>query len=151
MTKRLRKETMIRSKLRNKFNKSRTCANLQNYRKQRNKCTKVLKNAKQQCLNNLNSKSITDTKNRPSARSITLRGQIFFKKGQLPGRLKQLNLEQDPGHNKRSDKILQNQRFIVLFIHFSNFNSDIFIVYLSFLIYIHTYIYIYIYIYIYQK
>ena len=62
MTKRLRKETMIRSKLRNKFNKSRNCVNLQNYRKQRNKCTKALKNTKQQYFNNLNSKSITDTK-----------------------------------------------------------------------------------------
>ena len=62
MTKRLRKEIMIRSRLRNKLDKSRTCANLQNYRKQRNKCTKVLRNAKQQYFNRLNSKSITDTK-----------------------------------------------------------------------------------------
>ena len=61
MTKRLRKEIMIRSKLRHKFNKSHTCVNLQNYRKQRNKCTKVPRKAKQQYLNNLNSKSITDT------------------------------------------------------------------------------------------
>ena len=37
MTKRLRNEIMIRSKLRNKFNKSCTCINWQNYRKQRNK------------------------------------------------------------------------------------------------------------------
>ena len=35
---------------------------------------------------------------RPSARSITLRWQNFFKKWQLQGRLKQLNLEQDPGY-----------------------------------------------------
>ena len=62
MTKRLRKEIMIRSRLRNKLDKSRTCANLQNYRTQRNKCTKVLRNAKQQYFNRLNSKSITDTK-----------------------------------------------------------------------------------------
>ena len=62
MTKRLRKEIMIRSKLRNKFSKSRTCVHLQNYRKQRNKCTKVLRNANQQYFNNLNSKIITDTK-----------------------------------------------------------------------------------------
>ena len=38
---------------------------------------------------------------RPFARSITLRGQKFFKKGQLQGCFKQLNLEQDPGHNTR--------------------------------------------------
>ena len=62
MKKCLRKEIMIRSKLRNKFKKSRTSVNLQNYRKQRNKCTKVLRKAKQQYFNNLNSKSITDTK-----------------------------------------------------------------------------------------
>ena len=62
MTKRLRKEIMIRSKLRNKLNKSRTSVNLQNYRKQRNKCTKALRNAKQQYFNNLNSRSIMDTK-----------------------------------------------------------------------------------------
>ena len=52
---------MIRSKLGTKFNKSRTCVNLQNYRRQRNKCIKVLKNAKLQYF--LSSKSITDTKN----------------------------------------------------------------------------------------
>ena len=62
MTERLRKEIMIRSKLCNKFNKSRTYVNLRNYRKQRNKCTKVLRNAKQQYFNNLNSKNSTDTK-----------------------------------------------------------------------------------------
>ena len=38
---------------------------------------------------------------RPPARSITLRGQEFFKKGQPQGRLKQLNVEQDPDHNTR--------------------------------------------------
>ena len=59
MTKRLRKK---RLKLFNKFNKSRTGINLQNYRKQGNKCIKVLQNAKQQYFNNLNSKSITDAK-----------------------------------------------------------------------------------------
>ena len=34
---------------------------MQNYRKQRNKCAKVLRNTKQQYFNNLNSKSIADT------------------------------------------------------------------------------------------
>ena len=53
---------MIRSKLRNKFNKSRTCVNLQNHRRQRKKYTKVQRKAKQQYFNNSNSKSITDTK-----------------------------------------------------------------------------------------
>ena len=48
MTKRIRKEIMMRPKLHNKFNKSRTCVNLLNYRKQRNKCTKLLRKAKQE-------------------------------------------------------------------------------------------------------
>ena len=38
---------------------------------------------------------------RLSAHSFTLRGHKFFKKGQLQGCLKQLSLEQDPGHNTR--------------------------------------------------
>ena len=42
--------------------KSCTSANLQNYSMQRSKCAKVLRNAKQQYFNNLNSKSIADTK-----------------------------------------------------------------------------------------
>ena len=46
MTKILKKEIMIRSELRNKFNKSCTCINLQSYRKQRNKCKKVSGKAK---------------------------------------------------------------------------------------------------------
>ena len=41
-----RKEIMIRSKLRNKFNKSHSSLNLEDYKMQRNKCTKVLRNAK---------------------------------------------------------------------------------------------------------
>ena len=61
MTKILKQE-MIRSKLLIKFNKSCICVNLQNYRKQSNKCTKPLRKAKQQYFNNLNSKSITDAK-----------------------------------------------------------------------------------------
>ena len=55
MTQRLREEIMISLKLRNKLNKSRTSVNLQNYRKQRNKYIKVLRNAKQQYFHNLNS------------------------------------------------------------------------------------------------
>ena len=76
MTKRLRKEIMVRSKSRNKFNNSRTRVNLQNYRKQRkaNKCTKVLRNAKQQYFNNLSCKKVLwSLKNsaRPSNKSKT--------------------------------------------------------------------------------
>ena len=37
----------------------------------------------------------------PAAYFFTLRGQKFFKKGQLQGHLKQLSLDQDPDHNTR--------------------------------------------------
>ena len=54
---------------------------------------------------------ITPPPTRPFARSITLRRQRFFKKKQPQGRLKQLNLEQDLGHNTRQqENILQNPR-----------------------------------------
>ena len=62
MTKRLRKEILAKSKLSNKFNKYRNSVNLQNYKIQKNKCTKVLRKAKQQYFNNSNSKSVTGTK-----------------------------------------------------------------------------------------
>ena len=38
---------------------------------------------------------------RPSARSFILRGHNFFKKVQFQDHLKQLSLEQDPGHNTK--------------------------------------------------
>ena len=43
----------------------------------------------------------TRPSDRPSTHSFILRGHKFFKKKQLQGRLKQLSLEQDPGHNTR--------------------------------------------------
>ena len=41
---------------------------------------------------------------RPSARSFTfhIEGATFFKKGQPPGGLKQLNLEQNPNTNPKT-------------------------------------------------
>ena len=45
MTKSLRKAIMLRSKLRNCHNSSRTSQNLNSYRKQRNLCVKLLKSA----------------------------------------------------------------------------------------------------------
>ena len=49
---------------------------------------------------------------RPSADSLTLREHKFFKKGQLQGRLKELILEQDPGHNiRKQDNILKSKVF----------------------------------------
>ena len=52
---------------------------------------------------------------RPSASSFTLKVYKFFKKGQLQDCLKQLSLEQDPGHSTRQqDKLLQNRLFFYL-------------------------------------
>ena len=53
MTKSLRKAIMLRSKLRNRYNKSRTSENLNNYHKQRNLCVKLLKSAKNEYYNKI--------------------------------------------------------------------------------------------------
>ena len=62
MTKSLRKAIMLRSKLRNRYNKSRTTKNLYSYRKQRNICLKLLRSAKKDYYNNLNISHVTDNK-----------------------------------------------------------------------------------------
>ena len=53
---------MIRSKLRNEFNKSRTSENWKKYKQQRNKCLSMLKGTKTNYFTNLNPKVITDNK-----------------------------------------------------------------------------------------
>ena len=62
MTKQLRKEIVVRSKLQNEFNKSRTSENWKKYKQQRNKCLSILKRTKINYFNNLNPKVITDNK-----------------------------------------------------------------------------------------
>ena len=61
MTKKLRKEVMTRSGLRNKYNKNRTYENLSNCKKQYNICTNILKKAKPDYFNNIDIKNITDS------------------------------------------------------------------------------------------
>ena len=62
MTKDLRKAIMLRTKLRNKFNKDRTTlANLA-YKRQRNLCTSLVKKAKTEYYGNLNPAVISDYK-----------------------------------------------------------------------------------------
>ena len=73
MTKQLRKEIMVRSKLRNEFNKSRTSENWKKYKQQRNKCLSILKGTRTNYFNNLNPKAITDHK---EFRSAVYRGQL---------------------------------------------------------------------------
>ena len=62
MSKQLRKSIMIRSKLRNNYNKNRTSENWMKYKTQRNICTNILKKTKFNYFNNINTKDITDNK-----------------------------------------------------------------------------------------
>lgn len=61
MTKNLKKEITVRSNLCNKFNESRAKVNLQNYRKQRSNCVKILKHVKSNTLTTFYLKSFTVT------------------------------------------------------------------------------------------
>ena len=63
MSKSLRKAIMKRSKLRNTFNKNRFSENWQNYKRQRNICSNILKSAKKTFFENLNINEITDNRN----------------------------------------------------------------------------------------
>ena len=62
MTKALCKTIMVRSKLENKYNKSRTEENWVSYKKQRNFCVNLLRKTKKDYFNNLDIKNITDNK-----------------------------------------------------------------------------------------
>ena len=60
--KKLPKEIMTRSRLRNKYSENRTSDNWSNYKKQRNSCTNILKKRKTGYFNNIDIKNITDCK-----------------------------------------------------------------------------------------
>ena len=62
MTKSLRKAIMLRSRLKNNFNKQRSDENWDNYKKQRNFCVKLLRQTKEKYFNDINVKSISDNK-----------------------------------------------------------------------------------------
>ena len=62
MTKSLRKAIMLRSKLKNNFNKQRSDGNWDNYKKQRNFCVKLLHQTKEKYFSDINVKSISDNK-----------------------------------------------------------------------------------------
>ena len=62
MTKSLRKAIMLRSNLKNNFNKQRSDENWDNHRKQRNYCVKLLCQTKEKYFSNINVKSISDKK-----------------------------------------------------------------------------------------
>ena len=62
MSKALRKAIMVRSKLKNKYNKNRTGENWDSYKKQRNFCVNLLRKTKKDYFSDLNIKNITDNK-----------------------------------------------------------------------------------------
>ena len=62
MTKNLHKEIMKRSRLRNKYLKSKSLTDRKNYNIQRNFCKKLLRTTKKEFFNNLDTKKITDNK-----------------------------------------------------------------------------------------
>ena len=62
MTKELRKEIILRSKLKNKFNKERNHINWCNYKRQRNRCLSILRKSKKEYFNSLNMKQVSDNK-----------------------------------------------------------------------------------------
>ena len=61
-TKKLRKEVMTRSCLRNKYNKNRIYESQLKYKNQRNICTNILKKIKTDYFNDIDVKNITDNK-----------------------------------------------------------------------------------------
>ena len=62
MSKQLRKSIMIRSRLRNNYNKNRTSENWKKYKTQRNICTNLLKKTKTNYFETIDAKDITDNK-----------------------------------------------------------------------------------------
>ena len=62
LTKEINKEIMTRSRLRNKFLRCRSDENKKAYNEQRNRCVKLVRNAKKAHYSNLNIKDVTDNK-----------------------------------------------------------------------------------------
>ena len=62
MTKALREAIMMRSRLKNIYNKKRFCNNWDKYKKQRNFCVKLLRKTKQYYFSNIDIKSASDAK-----------------------------------------------------------------------------------------
>ena len=62
MTKSLRKAIVLRSRLKNNFNKKRSYENWDNFKKQRNFCVKLLRQTKVKYFSDINVKSICDNK-----------------------------------------------------------------------------------------
>ena len=62
MTRALRKATMLRSRIRNKYNEDQTVENWNNFRKQRSSCVKLFRKEKRNYYNSLDISLLTDNK-----------------------------------------------------------------------------------------
>ena len=62
MTRALRKATMLRSRLRNKYNEERPAENWNNFRKERNSCFKLFRKEKRNYYNSIDISLVTDNK-----------------------------------------------------------------------------------------
>ena len=90
MTKQLRKEIILRFKLRNEFNKSRSSENWKKYKQLRNKCLSILNETKANYFNSLNPKVIADNKKYWSAvkplssdKSKAMNSTVLYQKGKI--------------------------------------------------------------------
>ena len=62
VNKKLQQAIMVRSKLRNKFLKTRSVSDRKAYNRQRNACVKLLRDSKKEYFSNLNTKNVTDNR-----------------------------------------------------------------------------------------
>mgnify|MGYP001792265277 CR=1 FL=1 len=108
MTKALRKAIMVRSKLRNIFNCNKSSNNWSKYKRQRNLCVNLLRQNKRHYFNNLNIKSVTDSKK--------------FWKNIKPNFVNE-NKAADTIILSQNEKIIKDQRIVAE--EFNNYFTDI--------------------------
>ena len=83
MTKALRKTIIVRSKLKNKYNKIRTEENWGSYKKQRNFFVNLLRKTKKDYFNDSNIKKITDNKPYFSNKGLNSSSLILSEKNKI--------------------------------------------------------------------
>ena len=103
MTKALRKAIMLRIKLRNIHNKCRTRDKWNAYKKQRNKCVKILRQAKLDYYGNLDVKDISD--NRKFWKTVK---PLFSDKFQTPGNITLLEDDELVSGDEKIAKIIKD-------------------------------------------
>ena len=106
LTKALRKAIMLRTRLRNMYNKCRTKEKWNAFRKQRNKCVKILRTEKVDYYRNLDWKDISD--NRKFWKTVK---PLFSDKIQTPGSITLLKGDEQVSDDKKVAEIL-NEYFV---------------------------------------